>query len=126
MNKKTNRYILIATIAIVVMLFGSCYYDNMEDLYATRTPPVAVCDSVNVSYTNTISVKFADNNCYSCHGNAGPNFNFQDYTTFKNYVIVTANKIKLLDSINAGHNYASYSLCEKSQLTNWITIGAPQ
>jgi hypothetical protein len=125
MNKKINFYILISTLVFVITFFGSCYYDNMEDLYATRTI-VDVCDSVNVTYTNTISQKFTDNNCYNCHGTGGPYINFQDYTTFKNYVIVPLNLTKLLDSIIVGHNYASYTSCEKSQLTNWITIGTPQ
>ncbi|NVO01962.1 MAG: hypothetical protein HXX09_04610 [Bacteroidetes bacterium] len=126
MKKKVYNIVLFCLIGSITLFFTSCYYDNMEDLYVNRNSTDNSCDSVNVTFTGNISVKFANNNCFNCHGNAGPNLNFQDYTTFKDYIIIPANKTKLFDSISIGHHSALYSGCELSQLSNWINLGTPQ
>lgn len=63
-------FISIATIAIFLLFFVSCYYDNEEALYPTLD---SACDTTNVTFSGTIS-PILNSNCYSCHSNANAPF----------------------------------------------------
>jgi hypothetical protein len=56
-------FILIATISIILLSFFSCYYDNEEALY----PDIIPCDSINVTFSGSIT-PILSNNC-ACHSN---------------------------------------------------------
>jgi hypothetical protein len=55
----------IALIAIFLLFFVSCYYDNEEALYPEFSN---TCDTTNVTYSGTIQPILA-NNCLGCHSN---------------------------------------------------------
>lgn len=62
--------ISLSTIAIFLLSFISCYYDNEEALYPTLNN---ACDTTNVTFSGTISL-ILSNNCNSCHSNANASF----------------------------------------------------
>jgi hypothetical protein len=67
MNMK--RFIIpAATIAIFLMFFVSCYYDNEEALYPTLSN---ACDTTNVTYSGTIAPVMSSY-CTTCHGGSVP------------------------------------------------------
>jgi hypothetical protein len=67
MNMK--RFIIPAsTIAIFLMFFVSCYYDNEEELYPTLSN---ACDTTNVTYSGTIAPVMSSY-CTTCHGGSVP------------------------------------------------------
>jgi hypothetical protein len=65
MNMK-RLIIFLPFIAIFLLFFVSCYYDNEEALYPTLNTS---CDTTIVTFSGTI-VPILSNSCYSCHSNA--------------------------------------------------------
>ena len=64
-----KRFIIPAsTIAIFLMFFASCYYDNEEALYPTLSN---ACDTTNVTYSGTIAPVMSSY-CTTCHGGSVP------------------------------------------------------
>jgi len=47
-------------------MFGSCYYDNEENLYPELQQD---CDTSNINFAGGIQPMLAAN-CFSCHSNA--------------------------------------------------------
>ena len=73
------KYLLFLT-TILLTIFGSCYYDNEEDLYPELEQE---CDTVNVNFIGTVEPMLAAN-CLACHSNAnaatfGNNLAIEDY-----------------------------------------------
>ena len=61
---KKNAFLLLLLIPLT-LLFHSCYYDNVTDLY----PSFVKCDTTNVTYSQTI-VPIMTANCNVCHNTA--------------------------------------------------------
>jgi len=91
MNMK-RLFIPIATIFIFLLFFFSCYYDNEEALY----PDIIPCDSINVTFTGSIT-PILKNNC-SCHSNKNA-VKVGNKTFLENYNDVSANINLILPAI---------------------------
>lgn len=64
-----KRFIIpVATIAIFLLFFVSCYYDNEEALYPTLSN---ACDTTIVTYSGTIAPVLSSY-CTTCHGGSVP------------------------------------------------------
>ena len=64
-----KRFIIpAATIAIFLLFFVSCYYDNEEALYPTLSN---ACDTTIVTYSGTIAPVLSSY-CTTCHGGSVP------------------------------------------------------
>ncbi len=63
------RLLLLLTLAVFL---SACVYNNEEDLYPT--PPEA-CDTLNISYQNTIIPLLTLHECIACHQGETPNGN---------------------------------------------------
>ncbi len=63
-----SRILLISGFALMISL-SSCYYDNEEELY--EHVQTIQCDTTNVTYSATIK-PIMQENCNSCHNQAGP------------------------------------------------------
>lgn len=73
------KYLLFITFLFLI-IFGSCYYDNEEDLYPELQQD---CDTTIVNFEKTIKPMLAAN-CLACHSNAnaasfGNNLAIEDY-----------------------------------------------
>jgi len=65
-NKSFRKFGFTIVIGILIT-FNGCYYDIEEELY----PQVFECDTINVTYSGTIST-IMEINCNSCHSGASP------------------------------------------------------
>lgn len=64
-----KRFVIpAATIAIFLLFFVSCYYDNEEALYPALTN---ACDTTYVTYSGTIAPVLSSY-CTTCHGGSVP------------------------------------------------------
>ncbi len=109
------------------LLLQGCYYDNEEDLYGLLVTPI--CDTVNVTYTNTV-IPILARECYGCHGQSAPG---------GGYVLDTYDGLKA--AVDDGHFLGSIlhdpefsnmpkggnqlPTCELDQIETWINLGAP-
>jgi hypothetical protein len=121
MLKQTISCSLLA----IGLLLQCCYYDNEAVLY--KNGGGTVCDTTNVTYSQTIA-PIMSNNCNSCHwSGAGIGVITIDYT---NLNIIVANG-KLSKSVNwtggaipmplGGQKLSS---CDLDKITKWINNGA--
>ena len=121
-----KRLILsLATVAIFLFFFVSCYYDSEEALYPALSNS---CDTTNVTFSGTI-VTILDNNCSSCHSNNtaaayGNNIRLQ------NYADVLAKADRIVGSIK--HLNTFYAMpksggliktCSITQFDIWVRNG---
>lgn len=106
--------------------FEGCYYDNEEDLYPID--PGLICDTVNVSYQNTVKA-ILETNCVGCHTGSFPNGN----QLLDNYQSVAdiANTGKLFGVINHENGFKSMppnvnkiNDCDIDKIKSWIDAGA--
>ncbi len=108
----------------VVVFFGSCYYDNEEDLY-----PPTDCMTENMSYQSDVE-PIISNNCYVCHSANTNNgdVTLEGYDEIINYV----NSGQLMGAINHDpgfspmpQNAPKLDDCSISKIDSWIADGAP-
>lgn len=108
----------------VVIFIQSCTWDNVEDLY----PQAAECDTLNVTYSATISSIMA-NNCNGCHGSGFP----QGGVITDNYedLKIVADNGKLWGAVNHDEGYSAMpqnlpklNECDLSKIRIWIDDGA--
>jgi hypothetical protein len=116
----------IVTFVTILFIAGSCYYDSEEALYPTLS---SSCDTVNVTFSGTITTILA-NNCLSCHSNAaaasaGGNIMLQDYAD------VHAKTAAILGSIKHSGSYSPMPKnggmikpCSITQFDIWVNKGA--
>jgi hypothetical protein len=124
-KQKMKRLIIsLAIIAVFLLFFVSCYYDNEEALYPTLN---TTCDTTRVTYSRTI-VPILSNNCYSCHSDA--NAAFGGNVHLEQYPDVVANSAKISVSIKqtgAKPMPPSGKLkpCSIAQFDIWVIKGMP-
>lgn len=109
---------------ILVMIFvQSCTWDNEEDLY----PQAPECDTLNVTYSATISAIMADN-CNGCHGSGFPQVGVitDNYEDLK----IVAENGKLWGAVNHDEGYSpmpqnlpQLNECDLSKIRVWIDDG---
>ena len=111
----------------VLSLFSACYYDNEEELYPDPGP--VPCDTVSVSYANTV-LPIIQDNCYVCH-DQGSGFGNVVLEGHDN-ITIYANNGRLYGSIahlsgfsNMPQGRNKLADCKISQIKSWIDAGAP-
>jgi hypothetical protein len=116
--------ISLASLAVFMLFFVSCYYDNEEALYPNLN---GSCDTTNVTFSTTIQTMLNDN-CYSCHSDAnaafGGNVHLQAATD------VIANTSKIAVAIKRTGNFpmppaGKLNSCAISQFDIWVRNGSP-
>ena len=117
-------FISLVTLAIFLLFFVSCYYDNEEALYPTLNN---ACDTTNVTYSGTIA-PLLNNNCTGCHGGSIPSGGI----LLTNYASVqtVASSGMLMNALNGNGvpvmpASGSLSVCKIAQFQIWIRNGMP-
>lgn len=111
--------------AVLVLLLTGCYYDTEEELY----PATGNCDTLNVTYSNTIApVMLA--NCVMCHSGSAPSAGIS-LDTYDN-VKIYANNGALSGSMNHSPGFSPMpkggnktDACTLLKLQAWINGGMP-
>ena len=115
------------TVVLLSLILTTCYYDTEEALYPSLS---SACDTVNVTFSGTISSIMA-NNCLSCHSNtraatAGNNIRLE------NYADVQARVVSVVGSINHSGAYSpmpkngdKIKFCSIAQFDIWVRNGTP-
>lgn len=116
--------ITIVSLAIIMVFFVSCYYDNEEALYPNLN---SSCDTANVTYSGTIE-PILSNNCYSCHSDAnavkGGNIHLQSAAD------VISNSSKISVAIKRTGSFpmppsGRLNSCAVTQFNIWVEKGSP-
>jgi len=119
----------ILFVALVAILFSSCYNDKADKLYPQ--PVVTTCDTSAPTYSLVVKPIITANCALSgCHdGTSG--VAFQTLGTSYNGLKITVNNGQLLQSINhtgglsvMPKNAAKLSDCDISKITAWVNAGA--
>jgi hypothetical protein len=120
-----KRLIISSTIlAIFLLFFISCYYDNEEALYPTLSTS---CDTTNVTYSGTI-VPILNSYCIGCHSGSLPSggITLTSYTNVQALAstgalmnALTGNGVPLMPPSG------SLSPCKIGQFEIWIRNGMP-
>lgn len=124
----------------IALIFSSCYYDNLEDLYP-KNPldtllPVNTCDTtVAISYVNDIK-PILDDRCgtSSCHAPGG--LDLSTYDQVKLFATANPDGSSPLYSVVSWDGVASASQMPKGSTTKiddcslakirlWVKAGAP-
>jgi hypothetical protein len=122
MKKITFFFLSFITLTL---LFPSCYYDNVTDLY----PSFVKCDTTNVTYSKTM-VPIMTANCNICHNTATASGGI--ITDTYEGLSATAKDGSLWKGIDQqpGSNPMPkggnrLSSCDLSMIKTWIDAGAP-
>lgn len=122
--KMKRLFISLTAIAIFLLFFVSCYYDNEEALYPTLNN---ACDTTSVTFSGTI-VPILSSNCYSCHSNA--NAPFGGGIHLQTIADVVTNSAKMAISIKQTGAKpmppsGKLSTCSIAEIDIWIRNGMP-
>lgn len=113
---------------MLILFLSSCYRDNEEELYAQKAlSQNSICDTTNVTYTNTLK-PILDNNCTGCHGaSSATNGGGYDLRTFDN---TKQNIDRIIGSISYQSGYKpmpkggyKFETCRIKQFTIWKQQG---
>ena len=119
-----SAFALFATLLGISLSFHSCFYDVEELLY----PKTSGCDSLNVSYKQTV-LPILESNCILCHNKNDRlgGLNLESFDTLK----LEINNGRFLRSIlhEAGaspmpKDRNQLNSCDLAILENWIEEGA--
>lgn len=113
-----------AVSAVLLLMYGGCYYDNEEALYPGLN---SACDTVSVTFTGTIEPMLSSN-CWSCHSDA--NAAFGGGVKMQSLADVKTNAVKALAAINhTGPKpmppNGKLKPCQVTQFDIWIKKGLP-
>ncbi|MEI6049132.1 MAG: hypothetical protein WCS03_09570 [Bacteroidota bacterium] len=114
--------IFLSTIAIFLLFFVSCYYDNEEALYPTFS---TACDTTNVTYSGTIAPVLSSY-CTTCHSGSVPSGSIV-LTSYAGVQSIAANGT-LMKALNGNGipimpPSGSLSACRIGQFRIWIRNG---
>ena len=121
-------------VIILALILTGCYYDKEDQLYPapTTTTPGAGCDTMNVTYTNTIK-PIMDASCAMAGClDAATKSNGWDVSTYS-AAKTTATSGRLMGSLR--HETKFYPMpkdlpklddCTISKIQAWINAGTPQ
>jgi len=117
-------FISIITIAIFLLFFVSCYYDNEEALYPAINNS---CDTTNVTFSGTIT-PILSNSCYSCHSNVNASFGAGMH--IQDYADVVTNSARIVAAIKQTGPYpmpinGKLKSCSITQFDIWVRNGMP-
>jgi len=112
---------------IIVLIFigiSSCTFDNEEDLY----PQIPDCDTLNVTYSETIA-PIMSANCDFCHSGSTPQGNVLT-DTYDDLKIIADNG-RLWGAVNHESGYTpmpkdlpQLNDCDLKKIKSWIDNGA--
>lgn len=114
----------LIVVGIISIGLTSCYYDNAEELY----PQPEECDTINVTYSQTIA-PIMNTNCNDCHSGTAPPANVitDNYTDLK----TIADDGRLWGSINHESGYSpmpkdrpKMNDCDLKKINIWLDNGA--
>lgn len=122
-----KKYTILLSLATFGLLFvSSCYYDNTEELY----PLPAICDTVNITYTNTLK-SIVDAQCATpdCHQSAYPSG--YDFTTYEGLQKVAKNGSLLAAITHTGDfpmpkDANKLDDCTIAKFRAWVNNGQPK
>lgn len=124
-TKRQHSPVLPVIAFLLMILTGSCYYDNEEYLY----PNPVDCDVTNVTYTQTIA-PILENNCNACHSSASPSAGI--ITDNYNSLQTIINDGSFRGSINHLQGWSpmpkggnKLNSCDLAKIDAWIDDGAP-
>lgn len=116
---------IIATLALGIGLFSSCYYDKSELVYPPNTN---ACDTSAVSYKNDV-LPIISGNCYSCHSgdaSSGSGYKLDSYAGLK------AMSGVLVQVLQQDPGYppmprggSKLSDCNIAKIRSWVRSGTP-
>lgn len=121
---RINRIPLIILTTLLVVAFGSCYYDKRELVYPVDT---SACDTTAVKYTGDV-VNILSANCYSCHDashyalSGGGN-------QLDSYAAASVMASRILVQVESGlmpQGGAKLSSCNIARIRSWIRDGVPE
>ncbi len=115
--------ILKLGVALLAIIFSSCYYDNEQYLY----PSVTLCDTTTVSYSQTVA-PIIQTNCLGCHAGSTPSggINLETYSN----VLLKVNDGSLKNSVKYNNLNSpmppsgKMSDCNINKIAAWINQGA--
>jgi hypothetical protein len=118
---------LLAIFVIILLFFGSCYYDSEESLYPTLNTS---CDTTNVTFSGKI-FPILSNNCLSCHSNSAAPVSGNSIA-IENYADVKARAVSISGAINQTgsnspmpKNGSKLKACLITQFDIWVRNGTP-
>lgn len=121
--KRLLNSIVLAT--LFALLFTGCYYDVEEELY----PSSGICDTTNITYTNTIAPIMTEA-CVSCHSGSSPSGSI-DLSSYAN-VKIQAESGALYGSMSHDPNWSAMPQngnktddCSLLKIQAWIANGTP-
>lgn len=126
LNKSSMRKtaVLLGIITVILIFSGGCYYDKETDLY----PFGSLCDTTNVTYSQTISGIMATN-CNTCHNSSLASGNVIT-DTYAGLSVVALNG-KLYGTVNWSPGFnampkggTKLSDCDIAKIRTWINSGA--
>ena len=109
---------------IAVLMLGSCYYDNMEELYPDSGTG---CDTTQITFSGTV-MPIMQSHCTGCHSGSAPAGNIP----IENYddVVQMVHNGSLMGSIRFEQGYSpmpkggnKLSDCNITKLEMWIADG---
>ena len=121
---------LICALAVIYMLTG-CYYDSAEEIYGT-----GVCNTTNVTYSNSIGEVINRNACLGCHTGVAPagSFKLENYNDVKAKALELRNGTSVLlgalqhlpNFVAMPQGLSQISQCDINKIKAWIDAGTPQ
>ncbi len=118
-------YSSLTFFAIILVLLGSCYYDNEEALYPSLN---SACDTTNVTFSGIIAPMLA-NNCLSCHSNAtaagaGNGIRLENHADVQTRAAAIAGSIKQTGTFSPmPKNGGKLNACLIKQFDLWVSKG---
>ena len=130
-----KRIFFFSVIALITLLFASCRHSPNTDLITPPPPPPdpSACDTVNVTYTNTIQSIIRDS-CYTCHaGSPSTSKLYLDSYDSLKYKVQSKHLIERIkqnqDSIYYRMPpipYGKLSDCQIAKIQRWSNLNFPQ
>ena len=117
-------FISLASLAVFMFFFVSCYYDNEEALYPNLN---SSCDTTNVTYSGSIE-PILNNNCYSCHSDANAAFGGNVHLQAASDVISMSSRIAVAIKRTGAFPMppsGKLSSCAITQFDIWVKKGTP-
>lgn len=124
------KTIKLSIVALITVLFSSCYYDNLGELKPESALATSTCDTVAaISYTNQI-VPLLQASCTSgCHNGIGSGHNLKNHSAASGDALSGAllGSVKWITPYQAMPQGASSKIsdCDIAKIKLWVAQGAP-
>lgn len=125
MEHQKTKFTRLFLFLVILGFISSCYYDKEEELYPQGTS----CDTLNVTYSGTIS-NIMVNNCNGCHNSISPSAGIvtDNYDDLKVYV----DNGRFWGAVSHAQGFSpmpqnapKLSDCNLEKIKKWLDDGAP-